>query len=148
VKVLRLTDDSFGNRAVLGVGFSQAAAGSPFQLAATAAAWAGLQQCWSPELYVAPLADRFLRLALQIVARYGGWLAAALTHRSSTVAAAAAGVSNGWMDALHMCAFVKKPCEQWRKGDQIATCISFHVELCAVRWQVVRVDFLRVSLVI
>jgi len=81
---------------VLGVEFSQAAAGSQFQLAATAAAWAGLQQCWSAELYVAPLADRFLRLALQIVARYGGWLAAALTHRSSTAAAAAAGVSDAY----------------------------------------------------
>lgn len=88
------------------VGVSQAAAGSPFHLAATAAAWVGLQQCWSAELYVAPLADRFLRLALQIAARYGGWLAAALTHRSSTAAAAAAGVRDGWMDVLHVCAFV------------------------------------------
>ena len=36
------------------------------QLAATAATWAALQKCWAAEMFVPALADRFLRLALQV----------------------------------------------------------------------------------
>lgn len=43
-------------------------------LSQSAAAWRALQTCWSQEVYLAELAQRFWRLSLQIVARYGGWL--------------------------------------------------------------------------
>jgi len=33
-------------------------------------------------VFLAPLADKFVRLALQLVARYAGWLAAGLAARS------------------------------------------------------------------
>ena len=36
------------------------------QLAVGAAAWKALQRCWAADVFVPQLADRFLRLALQV----------------------------------------------------------------------------------
>jgi hypothetical protein len=35
---------------------------------------ASLQRCLAPDVFLRPLADKFTRLALQLVARYAGWL--------------------------------------------------------------------------
>ena len=50
---------------------------------ASAALADALQRCVAPDVFLAPLADRFVRLALQLVARYASWLAAGLAARTS-----------------------------------------------------------------
>lgn len=45
-----------------------------FAFAATSAVWSALQLCISDGVFLAPLADRFLRLSLQLFARYATWL--------------------------------------------------------------------------
>lgn len=46
------------------------AAGSPFCLRASHAAWSGLRCCWSDALFLPALAHRLWRLTLQILARF------------------------------------------------------------------------------
>lgn len=43
-------------------------------LQASAVLVASLQRCLAADVFLRPLADRFARLALQLVARYAGWL--------------------------------------------------------------------------
>ena len=38
-------------------------------LAASLALWEALQRCWHPSVHVPRIADKFLRLSLQLVAR-------------------------------------------------------------------------------
>jgi hypothetical protein len=47
-------------------------------LATSRALAACLRRCVAPDAFVARLGDRFLRLALQLAARYSAWLAAAV----------------------------------------------------------------------
>ena len=45
-----------------------------FALAATAATWKALERSWSDDVVCVHAADKFLRFAAQIVARYGSWV--------------------------------------------------------------------------
>jgi conserved oligomeric Golgi complex subunit 2 len=59
---------------------------SPFRFALTAAVLSAVHRCWSQDSFVVAIADRFLRLSLQIVARFRKWaqtVCAALTDRQS-----------------------------------------------------------------
>ena len=47
-----------------------AADGMPVRLQASAALATGLRRCLAPDVFLAPLADKFARLALQLVARF------------------------------------------------------------------------------
>lgn len=68
-----------------------AAAQPALQWAPSAAVWGGLQRCASPEIFLPQLADKFVRLALQLLARYAHWIVAGMQRRSEAAAAAAAG---------------------------------------------------------
>lgn len=41
------------------------------------------RRCTAPDVWLPPLADRLVRLALQLLARYATWLRAGLEARSS-----------------------------------------------------------------
>ena len=41
------------------------------------------RRCLAPDVWLAPLADRLVRLVLQLLARYATWLQAGLEARSS-----------------------------------------------------------------
>lgn len=45
-----------------------------FVLGSTVAVWESLGKCFSPDFYLQELADKFLRLSLQVLARYGHWV--------------------------------------------------------------------------
>ncbi|KAK9821420.1 hypothetical protein WJX81_002272 [Elliptochloris bilobata] len=60
------------------------------QLQAPAALHAALLRCTAPDVWVHALADKLLRLALQLVARAAAWLAAGLAARAAAAEAAAA----------------------------------------------------------
>lgn len=47
-------------------------------------------RCIAEDVWLQPLADKFVRLALQLLARFAVWLAAGINARSSVGAAAAA----------------------------------------------------------
>ncbi len=66
------------------------AAQPALQWAQSAAVWAGLQRCASPDIFLPQLADKFVRLALQLLARYAHWITAGMRQRSEAAAAAAA----------------------------------------------------------
>lgn len=70
------------------------------QLPISAALLRCLQRCTSPEIFLHPLADRFLRLVLQLGQRYTNWHAAVLAVRKDPAAAAAATAPNGSAAAL------------------------------------------------
>jgi len=36
--------------------------------------WECLQMCWSPEVFLLPLSDKFLKLSLQLLSRYLSWV--------------------------------------------------------------------------
>ena len=42
-------------------------------------------RCLAPEVWVQPLAGRFLRLVLQLLARFGSWLSSGLAARSGAL---------------------------------------------------------------
>ncbi|PRW51049.1 conserved oligomeric Golgi complex subunit 2 [Chlorella sorokiniana] len=67
-----------------------AAAQPTLQWAPSAAVWAGLQRCASPDIFLPQLADKFVRLALQLLARYAHWITAGMRQRSEAAAATAA----------------------------------------------------------
>ena len=50
-----------------------------------------MHRCFAEDVWLPPLADRFVRLALQLLARYATWLRAGLAARSAATSAAAAG---------------------------------------------------------
>jgi hypothetical protein len=60
-----------------------------FAYAAAAATWAALRRCVHPGVFLPPLGDRFLRLALQLVARYAAWVEGGLRLRLQAAEAAA-----------------------------------------------------------
>jgi hypothetical protein len=62
--------------------FEESLAGGPtrgYQLGQSAAAVKAVEQCWADDVYLPELAHRFWRLTLQILSRYGRWLAAVQT---------------------------------------------------------------------
>lgn len=70
------------------------AAGSPrFHWAPSAAVWAGLQRCASPDVFLPQLADKFVRLALQLLARYAAWILSGMQARAEAAGAAATGAA-------------------------------------------------------
>ncbi|EEC09485.1 conserved oligomeric golgi complex subunit, putative [Ixodes scapularis] len=46
----------------------------PFRLSCHQCLWAQLERCWHPEVFVTPLAHRFWKLTLQLLARHRHWL--------------------------------------------------------------------------
>lgn len=76
----------------------QAAAASPdggprFHWAPSVAVWTGLQRCVSPDVFLPQLADKFVRLALQLLARYAAWISSGMQRRAEAAATAAAGAA-------------------------------------------------------
>lgn len=65
--------------------FEEALAAGPSRNQAAATIKA-VQQCWADEVYLPELAHRFWRLTLQILSRYGRWLAAIPTPADDDVA--------------------------------------------------------------
>eukprot|EP00271_Cylindrocystis_brebissonii_P011692 TRINITY_DN29604_c0_g1_i1.p1 TRINITY_DN29604_c0_g1~~TRINITY_DN29604_c0_g1_i1.p1 ORF type:complete len:817 (-),score=155.92 TRINITY_DN29604_c0_g1_i1:242-2692(-) len=66
----------------------------PLMLNVSKVLWERLLCCWHPDVYVTAVADKFLRLTLQMVARYLVWLDAGLTARKAVSAGGATAVSN------------------------------------------------------
>lgn len=61
----------------------QSPAGAPaVRLQASAVLATSLSRCLAPDVFLRPLADKFAKLTLQLVARYSGWLAAGLAARA------------------------------------------------------------------
>lgn len=58
-----------------------------FSLKPTAACWDAIQRCWADDVYVPGLADRFLKLSLQLLARYHTWLRAGVRAKRADVQA-------------------------------------------------------------
>jgi hypothetical protein len=56
------------------------------QLAVSVALWDGAARCGSERVFLAPLGDKFLRLACQLVARYAAWVCAAAAARRAAAA--------------------------------------------------------------
>eukprot|EP00897_Mesotaenium_endlicherianum_P006823 jgi/Mesen1/6169/ME000317S05297 len=66
-------------------------------LAPSTALWEALVTCWRPDVHVASLSDKFLRLSLQLLSRYTAWVSAGLAARKAGgTAAAAAGQSSSF----------------------------------------------------
>lgn len=60
----------------------EASGGQPaFALIVTAAVWKGLQQTIADDSFLPQLADRFLRLAMQLLARYAAWVQQGMQQR-------------------------------------------------------------------
>ena len=55
-------------------GLRPAGEGSEFLLGTSEGLWAHLQKAVSPDVFLAKLADKFLKLSLQVLARYAAWL--------------------------------------------------------------------------
>ncbi|XP_067876296.1 conserved oligomeric Golgi complex subunit 2 [Heterodontus francisci] len=55
-------------------GLKEAPDGSEFRLLVTHALWQNLMQCWADHIYLPPLAHRFWKLTLQLLARYAKWV--------------------------------------------------------------------------
>ena len=64
----------------------------PWRLLPSQVLWTSLSQCIDPQVFLPPLADRFLKLALQLLSRYRGWLAAIVAARQEAAAAGGPGV--------------------------------------------------------
>nr|PNR36513.1 hypothetical protein PHYPA_022364 [Physcomitrium patens] len=45
--------------------------------------WECLQRCWQDDVYIDAISDKFLRLSLQLLSRYGTWLAVGLAARKT-----------------------------------------------------------------
>ena len=67
------------------------AADPPLHWAPSAAVWAGLQRCIASDVFLPHLADKFVRLALQLLARYAAWIDGYMRQRAEAAATAAAG---------------------------------------------------------
>ena len=66
-------------------------AGEPaFALAPTAAAWRGLQRCLEADVFLSQLGDKFVRLAMQLLARYATWVQQGMAQRAQRAAEAGA----------------------------------------------------------
>ncbi|KAL4443325.1 hypothetical protein ABPG75_011062 [Micractinium tetrahymenae] len=94
---LRFQDIAGGLEGKLSTAALQAApaskdGGPRFHWAPSAAVWAGLQRCASPDVFLPQLADKFVRLALQLLARYAAWISTGMQQRAEAAEAAAAGV--------------------------------------------------------
>ncbi|EFN56656.1 hypothetical protein CHLNCDRAFT_57543 [Chlorella variabilis] len=73
-----------------GEGGAADAATPRFAWAPSAALWAGLQRCASRDVFLPQLADKFVRLTLQLIARYAAWISSGMEQRAKAAAAAAA----------------------------------------------------------
>lgn len=52
---------------------------STWSLPQSGSTWEAFQRCWAPDVFLPELAHRFLRLSLQVVERYAGWLSSQLS---------------------------------------------------------------------
>ncbi|XP_041044306.1 conserved oligomeric Golgi complex subunit 2 [Carcharodon carcharias] len=55
-------------------GLKEAPDGSEFRLLVTHILWQNLLKCWTDHIYLPPLAHRFWKLTLQLLARYSKWV--------------------------------------------------------------------------
>ncbi|GCC31744.1 hypothetical protein chiPu_0010205 [Chiloscyllium punctatum] len=55
-------------------GLKEAPDGSQFRLSVTHVLWQNLLKCWADHIYLPPLAHRFWKLSLQLLARYSKWI--------------------------------------------------------------------------
>ncbi|XP_048387356.2 conserved oligomeric Golgi complex subunit 2 [Stegostoma tigrinum] len=55
-------------------GLKEAPDGSEFKLSVTHVLWQNLLKCWADHIYLPPLAHRFWKLTLQLLARYSKWI--------------------------------------------------------------------------
>ncbi|XP_051881118.1 conserved oligomeric Golgi complex subunit 2 isoform X1 [Pristis pectinata] len=60
--------------ASLSEGLKEAPDGSKFRLQVTCILWQNLMKCWDDRIFLAPLAHRFWKLTLQLLARYVKWV--------------------------------------------------------------------------
>ncbi|KAF6251962.1 hypothetical protein COO60DRAFT_1704498 [Scenedesmus sp. NREL 46B-D3] len=65
------------------------------RLAVSAALWAALQRCVAPDVFLPQLADRFAKLAFQLLVRYDTLLQDIVSTRQAALAAGAAAGSDG-----------------------------------------------------
>eukprot|EP00850_Spirogloea_muscicola_P011578 SM000072S21212 [mRNA] locus=s72:338837:344159:- [translate_table: standard] len=62
-----------------------------FAFQQTVMLWECLQRCWRPDVCIASIHDKFLRLSLQLLSRFSMWLSAGLAMRKGGEEALAAG---------------------------------------------------------
>eukprot|EP00850_Spirogloea_muscicola_P009839 SM000056S17957 [mRNA] locus=s56:314391:319655:+ [translate_table: standard] len=62
-----------------------------FTFQQTVMLWECLQRCWRPDVCIASIHDRFLRLSLQLLSRFSMWLSAGLANRKGGEEALASG---------------------------------------------------------
>ncbi|KAK3118043.1 conserved oligomeric Golgi complex subunit 2 (COG2) [Paratrimastix pyriformis] len=51
-----------------------------FRLVSTSVVWQCVMRCWASGVFLAPLAQRFLTLSLEVFARYRAYLGSALAQ--------------------------------------------------------------------
>eukprot|EP00240_Pyramimonas_obovata_P002752 CAMPEP_0118923858 /NCGR_PEP_ID=MMETSP1169-20130426/2236_1 /TAXON_ID=36882 /ORGANISM="Pyramimonas obovata, Strain CCMP722" /LENGTH=755 /DNA_ID=CAMNT_0006864913 /DNA_START=219 /DNA_END=2486 /DNA_ORIENTATION=- len=59
--------------------------GGQFAMSATTVVWECLEKCWADEIFLPALSDRFLKLALQLLSRYQGWLVSGISARTAAL---------------------------------------------------------------
>ncbi|CAI5490910.1 unnamed protein product [Closterium sp. Naga37s-1] len=64
-----------------------AAPGMGVGLHASVVLWDALQRCWHPAVFIPCIADKFLRLTLQLLSRFGKWVMAGVAARRAGSAA-------------------------------------------------------------
>ncbi|CAI6010989.1 unnamed protein product [Closterium sp. NIES-65] len=64
-----------------------AAPGMGVGLQASVVLWEALQRCWHPAVFIPCIADKFLRLTLQLLSRFGKWVMAGVAARRAGSAA-------------------------------------------------------------
>ncbi|GJP52166.1 hypothetical protein CLOM_g11262 [Closterium sp. NIES-68] len=63
------------------------APGVGLALQASVVLWEALQRCWHPAVFIPCIADKFLRLTLQLLARFSKWVTAGVAARRAGTAA-------------------------------------------------------------
>ncbi|XP_048732279.2 conserved oligomeric Golgi complex subunit 2-like [Ostrea edulis] len=85
---IRFQDIAGEFESALDIPFNRASGSSDFQLHSTAVLWSSLHRCWSDEVYLDLLCNRFWKLNLQLLSRYSHWLdecyETEIVHRKTT----------------------------------------------------------------
>ncbi|XP_061173023.1 conserved oligomeric Golgi complex subunit 2-like [Saccostrea echinata] len=71
---IRFQDIAGELESALDIPFNKPSGSSDFLLHSTAVLWASLHRCWSDEVYLDLLCNRFWKLNLQLLSRYSHWL--------------------------------------------------------------------------
>ncbi|GBG89774.1 hypothetical protein CBR_g49627 [Chara braunii] len=69
---------------------------SEFLLHSSAVLWKSLQRCWHDDVFIPTVADKFLRLTLQLISRYTLWISAGLNARKVNITGVGTASGGEW----------------------------------------------------